>query len=162
MYVATIFLIFLWWDALTAFRWPTNRQGQLLHQFYNLAGLGVASDGRAVSTLVPAGVGHQFGMGLGTLIMLANVVLLTGFTLGCNSVRHLVGGRLNSFACFTCANGKTQANEQLRTGYRAWRLSTWFNEHHMEWAWLSLFSVGFTDLYIRLCAMGVWNDPRFF
>jgi hypothetical protein len=28
------------------------------------------------------------------------------------------------------------------------------------WAWLSLFSVGFSDLYVRLCSMGVWTDWR--
>jgi hypothetical protein len=27
-------------------------------------------------------------------------------------------------------------------------------------AWLSLFWVGFSDLYIRLCSMGVWTDWR--
>ncbi|PYJ88570.1 MAG: succinate dehydrogenase, partial [Verrucomicrobia bacterium] len=25
---------------------------------------------------------------------------------------------------------------------------------------LSLFWVGFTDLYVRLCSMGVWHDWR--
>ena len=30
------------------------------------------------------------------------------------------------------------------------------------WAWISLFWVGFTDVYIRLCAMGIWHDYRFF
>jgi hypothetical protein len=39
---------------------------------------------------------------------------------------------------------------------------SWFNERHMLWAWLSLFSVGLTDFYIRMCAAGVWHDPRFF
>jgi hypothetical protein len=32
----------------------------------------------------------------------------------------------------------------------------------MKWAWVSLFWVGFTDLYIRLCAMGTWSDFRLF
>jgi hypothetical protein len=30
------------------------------------------------------------------------------------------------------------------------------------WAWLSLFMVGFADLYIRLCSMGIWHDVRIF
>jgi hypothetical protein len=30
------------------------------------------------------------------------------------------------------------------------------------WAWGSLFSVGFSDLYIRLCSMGIWTDFRLF
>ena len=27
---------------------------------------------------------------------------------------------------------------------------------------VSLFSVGFSDLYVRLCAMGIWTDWRIF
>lgn len=127
MYIACIFLLLLAWDALTAFWWPTNRAGEFS--------------------------GGQFGIGLGTLIMVANVCLLAGFTLGCNSVRHLVGGRLN---CFSCPNNPGQQ----RTGYKLWRWSTLFNEHHMEYAWLSLFSVGFTDVYIRMCSLGIWTDIR--
>jgi hypothetical protein len=30
----------------------------------------------------------------------------------------------------------------------------------MKWAWVSMFFVGFADLYVRLCAMGVWHDWR--
>jgi hypothetical protein len=32
----------------------------------------------------------------------------------------------------------------------------------MKWAFISLFSVAFADIYIRLCAMGVWHDIRLF
>jgi len=131
MYFAVIFLVFLWYDALYAFYWPN-----------------LAADGVTVT-------GHRFGMGLGTLIMVIDVVLLSGFTLGCNSLRHLVGGRLD---CFSCANNIARE----RSGYRAWRFVSWFNDRHMLWAWMSLFSVGFTDLYIRLCSMGVWKDVTFF
>jgi hypothetical protein len=132
LYAALIFILILGWDALLAFRWPTNRQGLLL----------------------PNGE-HTFGMGLGTLLMVVNVLLITGFTFGCNSLRHLVGGRLD---CFSCPHNVGQ----VRTRYKLWRGVTWFNNHHMEWAWVSLISVGFVDLYIRLCAAGVWSDVRFF
>jgi len=27
---------------------------------------------------------------------------------------------------------------------------------------MSLFWVGFSDLYVRLCAMGIWHDVRLF
>ena len=40
--------------------------------------------------------------------------------------------------------------------------SSMFNKRHMMWAWLSLFSVGFSDLYVRLCSMGVLTDWRLF
>jgi hypothetical protein len=32
----------------------------------------------------------------------------------------------------------------------------------MLFAWMSLFWVGFADLYVRLCAMGIWTDWRLF
>src|SRR5204862_382523 len=34
------------------------------------------------------------------------------------------------------------------------------NRRHMLCAWLSLFWVGFSDLYVRLCSMGIWHDWR--
>jgi hypothetical protein len=34
------------------------------------------------------------------------------------------------------------------------------NERHMLFAWLSLFSVGLADLYVRLVAAGVITDLR--
>jgi hypothetical protein len=30
----------------------------------------------------------------------------------------------------------------------------------MKWAWMSLIGVAFSDVYIRLCSMGVWADWR--
>ena len=36
------------------------------------------------------------------------------------------------------------------------------NRSHMLFAWCSLFMVGFCDLYVRLCSMGVWTDWRIF
>src|SRR6187399_1054545 len=34
----------------------------------------------------------HFGLGVGTLVLLANVILLGGYALGCHSMRHIVGG----------------------------------------------------------------------
>ena len=80
----------------------------------------------------------QFRLGVGSVIMFANVILLSGYTLGCHVFRHLVGGRLN---CFSCSfNAKAQ--------HGLWGLVTKLNHHHMFWAWMSLFSVGLTDFYI--------------
>ena len=42
----------------------------------------------------------------------------------------------------------------------AWRFITKLNERHPLFAWLSLFSVGLADLYIRLVSMGVIRDVR--
>jgi hypothetical protein len=129
LYFALLFLAVLTWDAILAFRWP------------------VVQDGRVV--------GHTFGMGLGTLILIANVALLCAFTFGCNSLRHLIGGRMD---CFSCPHNVGE----VTTRFKLWRCVTWFNERHALWAWLSLFSVGFADIYVRLCAMGIWKDVRFF
>ena len=38
--------------------------------------------------------------------------------------------------------------------------SSCLNRRHMIWAWCSLFWVAFSDLYVRLCSMGVWSDWR--
>jgi len=46
--------------------------------------------------------------------------------------------------------------------YQAYRCVSCFNRRHMLFAWLSLFWVGFTDLYVRLCSMGIWHDWRIF
>ena len=75
---------------------------------------------------------------------------LTAFTFGCNSLRHLVGGRLD---CFTCSRtARVRGKAYLKIG----RL----NVRHFEWAWISLATVAFADIYIRLAASGVFNDPR--
>lgn len=92
----------------------------------------------------------SFGVGVGTLVLTANVVLLAGYTFGCHSLRHIVGGK---FDCFTCGVGPKAA-------HKGWRFVSWFNQRHMLWAWLSLFMVGFADLYVRLVAHGIITDVR--
>jgi hypothetical protein len=94
--------------------------------------------------------GTHFGIGLGSMILLVNVILLSAFTFGCNSFRHLIGGRLN---CFDCSAGG-------RVRHRAWQKVTILNGHHQLWAWISMFSVWIADLYIRLAAGGVFTDPH--
>jgi hypothetical protein len=94
------------------------------------------------------GTGHvSFGIGVGTLVLATNVVLLSGYTLGCHSLRHLVGG---------------WADQISRRPARAtaYRCATCLNRRHMMFAWLSLFSVALSDVYVRLCSMGVLTDLR--
>ncbi len=43
-----------------------------------------------------------------------------------------------------------------------WTLVSKLNGRHMQFAWVSLALVLFTDLYIRLVASGAITDPRFF
>ncbi|MGH3366294.1 MAG: hypothetical protein ACRDOY_03735 [Nocardioidaceae bacterium] len=88
-------------------------------------------------------------MGLGTVILLVNVVLIWGYTLSCHTCRHIVGGRLRNFS-----------RHPVR--YRAWGLVSRLNQKHAQWAWYSLFSVALTDLYVYLLATGTISDLRFF
>ncbi|MCH7904619.1 MAG: succinate dehydrogenase [Armatimonadetes bacterium] len=119
VYVAVIFLFFLSHDAYLGFR------------FEDAAG------------------NTSFGMGVGSLVLLLNVVLLSLFTFGCNSIRHLIGGYKNRLsgnklqsACYSCVSG--------------------LNQRHMQYAWISLFGVMGADLYVRMVSMGVITDVRFF
>ena len=90
----------------------------------------------------------QFGIGVGSLFLFGNAILLSGYTLGCHAWRHLIGGRLN---CFSCDGGS-------RAQHQAWTLTTWLNERHMKFAWVSLYFFLFSDVYIRLLSMGVIPD----
>ena len=45
---------------------------------------------------------------------------------------------------------------------RAYGCISCLNRRHMLWAWTSLCSVMFADVYVRLCSMGVWRDMRIF
>lgn len=92
----------------------------------------------------------KFGIGVGTVIMLVNIVLLTTYTFSCHSLRHLIGGKLDCFSCSALGGPR----------HSAWRGVTILNEHHMFWAWVSMISVGLTDLYIRLVASGALKDFR--
>jgi hypothetical protein len=122
LYLAVIVLGFLWYDAVRAFFF-TGSDGSL-----------------------------HAGVGVGSLVLLANVILLSFFTFGCNSLRHLAGGRLDCFSCSAAA----------RTSHRLWKGISVLNRRHMAWAWLSLASVALADLYVRLASMGVFSDPRIF
>jgi hypothetical protein len=90
----------------------------------------------------------KLGVGVGSIILLLNPILLCGYTFGCHSLRHLVGGQLDCFSC--------DAASKARKG--VWNGVTRLNEHHMLWAWISLCGVGFADVYVRLVSMGVWRD----
>ncbi|MDQ3699680.1 MAG: hypothetical protein M3442_02030, partial [Chloroflexota bacterium] len=82
LYLSTIVLAFLWWDAVLAFRFP---------------------DG--------------FGLGVGTLVLLTNAVLLTLYTLSCHSCRYLCGGYLDAF-------------HRAPLRHRLWRLTNALNPRH--------------------------------
>jgi hypothetical protein len=88
-------------------------------------------------------------MGLGTLLMVVNIVFIWLYTISCHSCRHAVGGRLRHFS-----------RHPIR--YRLWTAVTRLNTRHGEYAWVSLFSVAIVDFYVYLLATGRIDDVRFF
>lgn len=120
MYIAVLFIFFLSWDVWKAL-WFTNT---------------------ATGT-------EEFGLGVGTLVLTLNVILLGGYTLGCHSLRHAIGGFMDRLSGAPIKR-------------KAYYCVTCLNKKHMLWAWMSLLWVGFTDIYVRMCAMGIWTDYRIF
>src|SRR5260221_14233351 len=120
LYLAIIFLAFLWHDAYDGFFF-VGRLGR-----------------------------QEFGVGVGSLILVANVTLLSLYTLSCHSLRHLAGGKLDCFSC-------TAFGAPCHT---AWTWLSFLNDRHMRFAWASLISVGLTDFYIRSVAAGLIKDIR--
>jgi|SRR5437867_10715303 len=115
LYVAVLFLLFLWTDAVKSFRFDGG-----------------------------------FGVGVGSIVLTANVALLSLYTFSCHSLRHLAGGQVDCFSC--SASGRAR--------HRLWRAVSALNERHGLFAWFSLVSVGLTDLYVRELACGAIRDLR--
>jgi hypothetical protein len=93
-----------------------------------------------------------FGVGVGSLVLLLNVTLLTLYLLSCHSLRHLVGGKLDCFSCVSFGRARNTT----------WKGLSSLNERHMLFAWISLFGVGFADFYVRMVASGAIRDGRLF
>ena len=100
----------------------------------------------AVAALHP---GTSWRFGLGNLILFTDLVLLTGFSMSCHSMRHFVGGRLDCFSC----------TARTRTRHSLWRRVTHINASHIQLGAWSLLLVAVADLYIRLMAAGLFIDP---
>jgi len=120
LYLAFIPLFFLWLDLLPAFN------------------------------IVPAAsvADPRLRIGVGGVLFLVNIILLTGYSLSCHSLRHLVGGRVD---CFSCTRVR-------RVRYTLWQRLTDLNRNHMWWAWSSLITVTLADMYTRLLEAGVLTD----
>ena len=93
------------------------------------------------------GKADSFGVSVGTLVLLLNVIMLGGYTLGCHSFRHAIGGIRNRFR-----NGGGAIAEAC------WKSCTGLNKNHNKWAIISLFWVMFSDFYVYACTEGWWTD----
>ena len=120
LYLAVIFVVILYYDAWKALWFTDAATGQ-----------------------------QSFGLGVGSLVLLTNATLLGGYTFGCHSMRHLIGGFKDRLS------GKPVQQ-------KAYNCVTCLNRRHNRWAWFSLFGVAFADFYVRMCAMGIWTDWRIF
>jgi hypothetical protein len=89
------------------------------------------------------------GLGVGTLVLLANAALLSLFTFSCHSCRHICGGAVDVFS-------RSPRRQRL------WHFVTRLNERHGAIGWASLVGVGLADLYVRLVSMGIIADLRIF
>ena len=92
--------------------------------------------------------GGRLGIGVGSIIITINVILIAAYTFGCHSFRHLIGGRKD---CMSNCGKATLASG-------AFKKASWFNARHMQFAWMSLIWVMVTDVYIRLVSMGYLHD----
>lgn len=90
---------------------------------------------------------NGFGIGLGNVILVGNVLMLWGYTLSCHSCRHVTGGRLKHFS-----------RNPVR--YRWWTFVSKLNTRHMQFAWITLGTLAVTDAYIMAVAAGWINDLR--
>ena len=89
-----------------------------------------------------------FGVGVGSILLLGNPILLASYSFGCHSIRHLVGGSRDCYSCGMLGN----------TSHESWKLVSWLNRRHELFAWLSLVWIVIADLYVRLVSMGVITD----
>jgi hypothetical protein len=87
------------------------------------------------------------GVGVGTVLIVANGLAFWGYLLGCHACRHLVGGGSRSLAA-----------RPLRR--RLWARVSRLNARHGLFALISLPLVMVTDGYVRLVASGVIADPH--
>lgn len=87
-----------------------------------------------------AGKTH-FGIGVGTLVIAVDTVMLSLYVFSCHSFRHLVGGVLNWFS-------------SNKARYKVWMTVSALNARHGLFFWISLVTVGLADVYIRFVCHG--------
>jgi hypothetical protein len=121
--------------------------GQNLHRYFFYAAVIISVINTYDAILTFRGADGGFGIGLGTLIIVVNVVLLWAYTLSCHSCRSITLGRLNHFS-----------KHPVR--YWAWTQVTKLNRKHQELAWTTLGTLALTDFYIMALAAGWFSDPR--
>jgi hypothetical protein len=121
--------------------------GQNLHRYFWLAAFLISLINTWDAIRSFSSEGHSFGLGLGTIILTANVILLWAYTLSCHSCRHIVGGRMKNFS-----------KHPVR--YWMWGQVSKLNERHGTYALITLGSLVVADAYVALVASGNISDLR--
>ena len=88
-------------------------------------------------------------MGLGTLLILVNVVLIWLYTLSCHSCRHIVGGRLRHFSKHPVRYQALDLGLEAERQPRPLRVA------------VAVLGRAGRPLHLLL-ASGAFDDPRFF
>jgi hypothetical protein len=120
---------------------------QNLHRYFLAAAVVISLINSYDAIRAFQGKDGGIGIGLGTVIMVINVLLLWAYTVSCHSCRHIIGGRVRSFS-----------RHPLR--YKAWTMVSRLNTKHMQLAWTTLGTLMLTDLYIALVSSGTISDLR--
>lgn len=136
LYLAILFIGLLSWDAIQSYFFPVVEEVGRVY---------LPGQGTLHRPLVETRT--HFGIGIGSLVLTLNPILLGGYTFGCHSLRHLIGGRLDILS-------------RHKTRKKAYDCVSCLNRRHMMWAWASLIWVAFCDVYVRMVASGHWHDFR--
>ena len=92
-----------------------------------------------------------FVLRIGSLVLLLNALMLTGWTVSCHAFRHMIGGNID---CYSCVMGGG-------TRKKLYDRQSWLNAHHETLAWVSLITIVFADIYLRGVAAGLPIDLVF-
>ncbi|WP_018655753.1 hypothetical protein [Actinomadura flavalba] len=123
--------------------------GQNLHRYFWAAAALISVINTIDAIRAFHGKDGGFGIGLGTIILVVNVILLWGYTLSCHTCRHVVGGRLKHFS-----------KHPVR--YWMWGRISKLNERHGMFALITLASLVVADAYVALVASETIQDLRLF
>jgi hypothetical protein len=126
-------------------RFPLIMQNLHRYFFYIATAIAILNTYDAILSFVKAD--GSFGLGLGNIILVINVVALWGYSLSCHSCRSIIGGRLNHFS-------------QHPVRYKMWGFVSRLNTKHMQFAWITLATLAFTDFYIMAVSAGWISDLR--
>ena len=118
-----------------------------LHRYFMYAGLAILPFFYYdfAYSLVYSG---SFVLRIGSLLLLANALLLTAWTFSCHAVRHIVGGNIDCYSCVAAGGARKAVYDK----------QSWLNSHHEALAWISLLTIIFTDLYLRGLTAGLPID----